>query len=223
MIPQSEELSNTGRGQQGFSRPAWSNQRAERQQHAGRGSYLPLLLLLLLALPSWVAAQGGPQVTLTKSAYPTTVLTGGRVTYTIALVNSGNHAAQGLTVRDSLPQGFSYAYGTSRVTLNGVTISTADPAISGTALTWSGLRLPAGRSDSFYGIHTFVQSRWNPCDRGYIDYQLERTRELMGVGSYVTQLLDWIEPDWQGPLDCWKHFVSKAYDLGLTPVVRLAG
>ena len=185
--------------------------------------YLPLLLLLLLTLPSGAAAQDGPQVTLIKSAYPTTVPVGGRVTYTITLANSGSQAAQGLTVRDSLPEGFSYAYGTSRITLNGVTISTADPAMSGTALTWSGLRLPAGRSDSFYGIHTFVQSRWNPCDHGYIDYQLQRSRELMGVGSYVTQLFDWIEPDWQGPLDCWKEFVSKAYDLGLTPVVRLAG
>lgn len=184
-------------------------------------------LLLILALPSWGRAATGPQLALSKSASPSTVAIGWRVTYTITLTNAGNEPARGITIKDTLPDGFTYLPGTSRITVNGVTVSTADPSISGRTLTWSkpssGLSLPSGRSDSFYGIHTFVQSRWNPCDHGYIDYQLDRARELMGAGSYVTQLFDWIDPAWQGPLDCWKYFVNKAYDHGLNPIVRLAG
>nr|MBC7246051.1 DUF11 domain-containing protein [Chloroflexota bacterium] len=184
-------------------------------------------LLLILVLPGWGRAATGPQLALSKSATPSTVAAGGRVTYTITLTNAGNEPAEGITIRDALPDGFTYLPGTSRITVNGVTVSTTDPVISGRTLTWAkptpGLRLPSGRNASVYGIHTFVQSRWNPCDQGYIDYQLDRARELMGAGSYVTQLLDWIDPTWQGPLDCWKYFVNKAYDRGLIPVVRLAG
>ncbi|MBC7233254.1 MAG: DUF11 domain-containing protein [Chloroflexi bacterium] len=198
--------------------------------HALRISWCGKLLaiwLLLLALPGWGKAASGPQLALSKVVSPSTVVAGGRVTYIITLTNAGNEAAEGITIRDTLPSGFAYLPGTSRITVNGVTVSTADPNISGRTLTWSkpspGFHLPSGRSGSFYGIHTFVQSRWNPCDHGYIDYQLDRARELMGAGGYVTQLCDWIDTSWQGPLDCWKYFVNKAYDRGLTPVVRLAG
>ncbi|MEM4724161.1 MAG: DUF11 domain-containing protein, partial [Candidatus Hadarchaeum sp.] len=162
-----------------------------------------------------------------KSVSPSSVAAGGRVTYIITLSNTGNEPVEGITIRDTLPNGFTYLSGSSRIIVNGVTVSTMDPTISGRTLTWTlpspPIRLPSGRSNSFYGIHTFVQSRWNPCDHGYIDYQLDRARELMGAGSYVTQLCDWIGSSWQGPLDCWKYFVTKAYDRGLTPVVRLAG
>lgn len=189
--------------------------------------YVKLLtvLLLLLTLPAGGKAETGPQLALSKTASPSTAAAGSRVTYIITLTNAGNEPAESVVIRDTLPSGFTYLSGTSRITVNGVTVSTKDPTISGRTLTWAptGLRLPSGRSTSFYGIHTFVQSRWNPCDHGYIDYQLDRAQELMGFGGYVTQLLDWIGTSWQGPLDCWKYFVSKAYDRGLTPVVRLAG
>ena len=129
--------------------------------HAGRRLCV-VLTLLLLALPRWAAAQDGPQVAVAKSVHPATVPTEGRVTYAITLTNSGNVAAEGLTVHDVLPEGFAYRPGTSRVTVNGVGVSTADPAISGRTLSWASVQLPSGRRDSFYGIHTFVQSRWDP-------------------------------------------------------------
>ena len=179
-----------------------------------------VLLFLVLALPGLVMATEGPQVTLSKSVQPTTVAAGGYVTYTITLTNSGNAAAEGITVRDTLPAGFAYRSGTTRVSLNGATVSTANPAVSGRTLTWSGFKLPSSRSDSFYGVHTFVQRR---SESGYIDYQLTRSTELMGNGAYVTQLFDWIGTDWQGPQNWMRDFVNKAYDRALTPVVRLAG
>ncbi len=179
-----------------------------------------MLLLALLLLPLRTASADGPLLGLDKSAYPNTVPIGGLVTYTITLANSGNATAEGVTVQDALPDGFSYRPGSSQVTVNGVTVSTADPAISGRMLTWSGFRLPAGRSDSFYGIHTFVQRR---TESGYLDYQLNRSAELMGSGAYVTQLFDWIGTDWQGPQNWMRDFVGRAYDRWLTPVVRLAG
>ncbi|MBM4431762.1 MAG: DUF11 domain-containing protein, partial [Chloroflexi bacterium] len=179
-----------------------------------------VLLLLWLAFPAWAVVAEAPAFALTKSVSPTTVMAGGRVTYTITLTNSGGVTAEGLTVRDTLPAGFTYRAGTSQVIVNGVTVSTANPSISGRTLTWSGLTLPAGRSDSFYGIHTFVQRR---TDSGYLDYQLNRSSELMGSGAYVTQLFDWIDTSWVEPLPWMRDFVNKAYDRGLTPIVRLAG
>jgi len=176
-------------------------------------------LLLLLSVPETVMADG-PNVTLAKSVSPSRVMAGGYVTYSITLTNSGNVAVQALLVQDTLPQGFVYRPGTSRITLNGVLVSRAAPVISGRTLTWSDLNLPSGRRDSFYGIHTFVQRR---CDSAYNDYQLQRAEGLMGSGAYVTQLLDWINDDWHGPPSCWVDFVNKAYDRWLTPVIRLAG
>jgi uncharacterized repeat protein (TIGR01451 family) len=178
-----------------------------------------LLLTLFLASPQ-AASADGPLLVLDKSAYPSAVPSGGLVTYSITVANSGDVTAEGVTVQDALPDGFSYRPGSSQATVNGVTVSTADPAISGRTLTWSGLRLPSGRSDSFYGIHTFIQRR---TESGYLDYQLNRSAELMGSGAYVTQLFDWIGTDWQGPQNWMRDFVGRAYDRWLTPVVRLAG
>ncbi len=179
-----------------------------------------ILVLALFLVPLRTVGADGPLLGLDKSAYPSTVPIGGLVTYTITLANSGSATAEGVTVQDALPAGFSYRPGSSQATVNGVTISTADPAISGRTLTWSGFRLPAGRSDSLYGIHTFVQRR---TESGYLDYQLNRSAELMGSGAYVTQLFDWIGTDWQGPQNWMRDFVGRAYDRWLTPVVRLAG
>jgi uncharacterized repeat protein (TIGR01451 family) len=210
-------------------------------------SILPLvsiaLALLLLAPWQWVAAeprtsrqergtgyegrgaeyQSAAQLTVNKSVQPGTVAAGGLVTYTVIVTNPSAETAEGVIVTDTLPAGFTYSTGTSRITVNGVTVSTADPTISGRVLTWRTFRLPSGRSASFYGIHTFVQSRWNTGDKGYFDDQLNWALELMGPGSFVTQLCDWIEPHWAGPLEDWKYFVNGAYNRGLTPIVRLQG
>ncbi len=190
---------------------------------------LILALLVVAPLPETAAGprtQSGAehlaaaQLTVSKSVQPGTVTASGTVTYVITVTNPSGEAATGVTVKDTLPSGFSYRTGTSRVTVNGVTVSTANPSISGRVLTWSGLRLPSGRSDSYYGIHTFVQRKSG--DSAYITYQLGKSQELMGSGAYVTQLLDWVDTSWPGPPDWIRDFVNKAYDRGLTPVIRLA-
>jgi uncharacterized repeat protein (TIGR01451 family) len=196
-------------------------QHTKRYQRCWHVSLLWLMLVLsLLSAPQQVTGADGPQLTLTKSVSPATVAVGARVTYTITVTNSGNAAAEALVVQDTLPAGFAYRPGSSKATINNVTVSTADPTVSGRVLTWPGFRLPSGRSESFYGIHTFVQRR---PESSYIDYQLNRSAELMGSGAYVTQLFDWIDPSWHGPPNWMRDFVGRAYDRWLTPVVRLAG
>jgi uncharacterized repeat protein (TIGR01451 family) len=177
------------------------------------------VLVLSLAVPQLSRAESA-EVQLSKTVSPSTVVAGGRMSYTIRLTNSGSAAVESLAVRDTLPTGFTYRPGTTRVTVNGVTVSGVDPTISGQTLRWAGLRLPSGRSDRVYGIHTFVQRR---TELGYINYQLNRSAELMGSGAYVTQLFDWIDPSWHGPPNWMRDFVGRAYDRWLTPVIRLAG
>jgi len=199
-----------------FQTPYWTT----RRPCLGR-YLLPWLAVLVLAFAAVPPSRGdSAAVQLSKSASPSSVVAGGRVSYQIQLTNSGDIAAENLAVHDLLPAGFTYRYGTTEITVNGVTVSTADPTISGQTLTWSGLRLPAGRTERVYGIHTFVQRR---NDLGYIDYQLNRSVELMGSGAYVTQLFDWIDPSWHGPPNWMRDFVGRAYDRWLTPVIRLAG
>ena len=177
------------------------------------------LLTLWYRLPA-ARANSGPVISLIKQVSPGTVASGSPVTYTVTLSNSGNATLEGTVFSDSLPPGFTYRSGTSRVSLNGVTVSTANPAINGQTLTWSSFRLPPGRSGSPFGIHSMVQSRR---DMDYIEYQLGKAHELMGSGAYVTQLFDWIDTAWTGPPAWMVDFVNECYQRGLTPVIRLAG
>ncbi len=179
---------------------------------------LVVACMVFLFLPSLARVRAGPEVTLAKSASPQTILAGGLVTYTITLTNWGDQALEDIVLRDTLPLGFSYHAASSQVDVNGITITTT-PSVSGRTLTWSALRLPAARSSSVYGIHTFVQRR---TDLAYIEYQLDRARELMGPGAFVTQLFDWIEPSWTGPQAWMRDLVTEAYERDLTPVIRLA-
>jgi len=183
---------------------------------------LCLSLLLLVGGQSAAAAPAlpWPVVTAGKSVSPGSTDTYGTVTYTITLQNSGDVAAQGVSVVDTLPDGFSYQWGSSSVYLDGVLISSSDPSVSGRILTWSDLGISAQRSGSFYGIHTFVQDR---CENWYIDWQLDRALDLMGPGAWVKQLFPGINTLTQGPHNCWIYFVNGAYDRGLKPVLRLQG
>jgi uncharacterized repeat protein (TIGR01451 family) len=168
-------------------------------QQARHRLWLLLSLSLLLVLgQSAVAAPEvpWPVVTLSKSVSPSSTDPGGTVTYTITLTNSGDVAAQGVTVVDTLPNGFGYQYGSSRVYANGILISSSNPNVSGRNLTWSNLSVPERRGDSFYGMHTFVQER---CETWYFSWQLDRVRELMGYGAWVKQLFYGITPQTQGP------------------------
>jgi len=157
---------------------------------------LPILLILSLLLALGHTAAAAPRapwpvVTLSKSVYPSSIELGGTVTYTITLINSGDVAAQSVSVMDTLPVGFSYQPGSSRIYANGILISSGDPHISGRSLTWSNLSVPERRGDSFYGMHTFVQER---CETWYFSWQLDRVRELMGYGAWVKQLFYGITP-----------------------------
>lgn len=161
-----------------------------------------------------------PVVSLGASASPSHVSPAGAVTYRLDLTNSGDVAAADVSIVHTLPPGFSYQWGSAVLYWNDIAIGYPNPAVAGRALTWSGLTAPAQRGDSFYGINTMVQER---CDIGYISWQLDRTRELMGYGAWVKQFFYNITVASNDPHPCWIDFVNAAYDRGLRPVIRLQG
>ncbi|MBX7233634.1 MAG: DUF11 domain-containing protein [Caldilineales bacterium] len=162
-----------------------------------------------------------PAITLAKTVDPPAVLPGQTVTYTITLTNQGDAEARAIAVTDTLPAGFSYVAGSSRVEANGLLMSAANPTISGRNLTWAGLAAPPRRDDNFFGVNTFFQEACNRDE--VIEFQVERAAALTGGGGWVKQLLFGITSDWQSAPDCYKHFVNLAYDRHLKPVIRLAG
>ena len=88
-----------------------------------RNALLCLLAALLLTL-STNASAGVPYpvVTLSKTVSPNSVAPAAAVTYNITLTNSGDVAANDVSVTDMLPAGFSYRAGTTRIYRNGVLI-----------------------------------------------------------------------------------------------------
>lgn len=70
----------------------------------------------------------------------------GTVCYTIQVHNVGTVAAQGVTLQDTLPSGFTYQSPSSYVSTNGSTYTaTGEPTKSGTTLTWAGgYTIPGG-------------------------------------------------------------------------------
>jgi uncharacterized repeat protein (TIGR01451 family) len=70
-----------------------------------------------------------PAFTVTKTVYPTAVVTGTVVTYTILVTNTGNETALSATVTDTLPTGFAF----------GGMVQGPTPSQSGNDLIWSGL------------------------------------------------------------------------------------
>ena len=192
-----------------------------QRRWARRLALLAISLLLCTRLPAVlpIAAQDGP-LQVSASVSPTTVQRGGRVTYTLTVNNRTVQSSQGATVTHTLPTGFRYVAGSTHISLDGVTLPSRNPTITGSTLTWNATPLPAARADGFYGMHTFVQDR---CDRDYIRFQLDRTRELMGPNAFVKQLFYRIDVNTPGPQSCWIDFVNESYDRNLIPVVRLQG
>jgi len=70
-----------------------------------------------------------PAFTVTKTVYPTAVVAGTVVTYTILVTNTGNETADNATVTDTLPTGFTF----------GGMVQGPMPSQSGNDLIWSGL------------------------------------------------------------------------------------
>lgn len=90
-----------------------------------------------------------PYVTVTKTVTPTETIPGDQVTYTVTLYNSGNMSAAMTGINDTLSSGFTYVSGST------TGLTTANPVISGSNLTWSGSwSIPAGgtRTLSFKAV-----------------------------------------------------------------------
>ena len=83
--------------------------------------------------------------TLTKSVDPTTIGTGGTVTYTITISNSGAIDTTLDKIQDVMPSGVTYTNGTT--TLDSTPIG--DPIVNSQTLTWSrSFTIPAGGSST---------------------------------------------------------------------------
>jgi len=178
------------------------------------------LVLIALLVLAWPALADLSLLELSAAAAPGTVQVGQPLTYTLTILNAGEAEALSVNIAQTLPAGFTYIPGSTRVTGNRTLVSTQEPAISGRTLSWSGLAAPAARRSSVYGIHTFVQDK---CNSGYISYQLDRARELMGANSYVKQLCYGITVSTPGPQGCRVEFVNACYDRNLIPILRLEG
>ena len=87
---------------------------------------------------------GSQPVTLTKTADSATVTGNGTDGYTITANNPNAAAVTLATLTDTLGAGFGYQTGTT----TGAT--TTDPAVSGQALTWDNISVPAGGSTSLH-------------------------------------------------------------------------
>lgn len=183
--------------------------------------WLTLVLLLVPLLPvlGLPRAAAAPAVSLTLSVQPTEVTTGREILYTLTVANAGDQDVQGLVANVALPAGLAYVEGSTAIAVNGVPWEVREPAVIDSSLTWHRLLLP-GQSRTAFGMHAFVQDK---CESDYINYQLDRIREVAGPGAYVKQLLYRINAQTAGPLPCWVYFVNAAYDRDLIPVLRLQG
>ena len=151
--------------------------------HSNRRCWLLLIGLWLGLLGAAIskvppAAAGSSWLDLGAIAAPATLRGGQRTTYTLTLRNSGDADALDIEIVDTLPPGFTYVPGSSRVWLNRTLVSEPEPEVTGQTLRWTGLTAPAARSASFYGMHTFVQDR---CDGGYIGYHWTEELSLAGM------------------------------------------
>jgi len=184
---------------------------------------LPLALLLALAaiggrLHETPAAADHPALSLDMAASPSQVDGGDQVLYALAVTNSAASDASSPRIELTLPDGFEYVPGSATLAYDGAAAPLSDPTASGQTLTWTLASLPGARTESPFGMHTFVQDAWSDTA-----YQLDRVRELMGPGAFVKQLFYRITPATSGPEASWVGFVNGCYDRGLVPVIRLAG
>ena len=171
--------------------------------------------------PDQPAQIDSPILSVGASASPSSLSAGGLVTYEVTGVNSGNSTGSNFQVSFTLPPGFTYRSGSTKLSINDALMSTANPSISGRTLTFSAVPLPARRGDSYFGINTFVQERCG--DEEYMNWQLDRAKNLVGWHGYVKQMFYGIQPQSQDPQQCWIDFVNGAYDRGLQPIIRLQG
>jgi DNA-binding beta-propeller fold protein YncE len=147
---------------------------------------------------------------------------GGTVTYRTRLFSWNDRPIPGGRITHTLPASFSYVPNSTHVSVGGWPISTADPILDQTSLTWGPFRVPAAGHTAHnpYGVHTFVQDL---CVPEFIDIQLDQALQMVGSGGYVTQLFYRITSQTTAPDPCVTYFVNSAYDHNLTPILRLQG
>lgn len=162
-----------------------------------------------------------PAITVSASVSPSYMDSSGVVTYRITGSNNGNSSGNDFRVNFSLPSGFTYRSGTTQIYINDALVSSANPSISGRTLSFAPGLFPSRRTDSYFGINTFIQDKCE--DERYRNWQLDRTYSLVGWHAYAKQLFHGIRTDTAGPKSCWVDFVNAVYDRGLQPVIRLAG
>jgi uncharacterized repeat protein (TIGR01451 family) len=85
-----------------------------------------------------------PALLIDKDATTPVAASGGQVTYTIVVRNTGGSAATGVTISDTLPAGFTYTSTTSAVVSNGSRTSTSNPTVGATTPTWGAWTLNPG-------------------------------------------------------------------------------
>jgi uncharacterized repeat protein (TIGR01451 family) len=183
---------------------------------------LPIVLAsVILSRQYVVGAALQAEIRFAASADPM-VEVSGPVQYRITVSNWGFAEATRLLVTHVLPDGFAYESGSSEVEVDGQVVSLEDPDVQAQSLTWGefGIAAASGVFDNHYGVHTFIQDL---CTESYVDLQLDKALELVGVGGYVTQLLYPVTEATLGPNPCWVYFVDEAYNRQLIPVVRLQG
>jgi uncharacterized repeat protein (TIGR01451 family) len=185
-----------------------------------------LFALILLAAPTSTGADptpsaNGSTLSLDASVAPAAVTIHETVSYEATVHNHGDLDAREFQIHWTLPEGFSYRAGSAQLSINDMLITTADPFIDGNVLTFAPVTLPAGRTDSFFGINTFLQDACE--DTQYRNWQLDRAQELMGQRSFVKDVFHGIVPGMQNPKPCWVTFIDAVYDRGLQPVIRLQG
>lgn len=77
--------------------------------------------------PLTTTINSSPDLTVTKSVEPSSVLAGEIVTYTVVITNKGNETATGVAVTDTLPVSFTF----------GGMAQGDDPTVAGNVLTWT--------------------------------------------------------------------------------------
>jgi uncharacterized repeat protein (TIGR01451 family) len=105
-----------------------------------------------------VSVGKGTRVPIIMTVAPTSPYAGqnGMVTYVITVENDSNDAAQGVTVTDTLPQGFAYQ-STSSVVINGKNVaSRLQPAAGSPTPQWGPFVVPAGGFNGATLVITFM-------------------------------------------------------------------
>jgi uncharacterized repeat protein (TIGR01451 family) len=105
-----------------------------------------------------VSVGKGTRVPIIMTVAPTSPYAGqnGTVTYVITVENDSNDAAQGVTITDTLPQGFAYQ-ATSSVVINGKNVaSRLQPAAGSPTPQWGPFVVPAGGFNGATLVITFM-------------------------------------------------------------------